>query len=380
MVDTNNKIYFQHLDVARFIAAFMIVVVHSFEAFEGWFGKIEFLTNQETHSPTIFGKILTQFIGNFGVGVDVFFLISGFLITYILLEEKKLIGKINIFKFMIRRSLRIWPLYFLIILITPFVVNWVESPDIPNYLPTIFFINNFDILNTKTWIYPFSHFWSICVEEHFYLVWPFIIAFIPKRRLLLTFYIFILASILFRIYTVYTNDNAWFTLYLHTLSRIDVIVIGAIGAYYYSEKKFEINLGRPLRLILYSILILSLCIEPVVLWNSPFIAGFKKYFYTIIFAILLLDFNINQKFNHFLPKKSIIHYLGKVSYGIYMYSNVLLLIIIKKIMWVYEIKSALYFFIIVYVLSILIPIISYELIEKQFLRLNKYFRVIKTER
>jgi len=158
----SKKIYFQHLDVIRFIAAFMVVILHSHEAWSIWFWKDG--SPIEASVPFI-----DKLLKNLGFGVDIFFLISGFLITYILLEEKKRTNKINIFKFMMRRSLRIWPLYFLIIAIAPFLVSWLGKPS-PEYWYNIFFINNFRTIETTWWVYPFPHFWSICIEEHFYLV------------------------------------------------------------------------------------------------------------------------------------------------------------------------------------------------------------------
>ena len=378
-ISNKDKIYFQHLDVVRFLAAFMIVILHAYEAWNGWFGHLPLLSSNNTKEFSTIGVYIDLFIRNLGIGVDIFFVISGFLITYILLEEKKRFGRISIFKFMVRRSLRIWPLYFFIIALAPFLVAWVNKNP-PDYLYNLLFLNNFNGIQTQRWTYPFGHFWSICVEEHFYIVWPFIIALIPKKRLLPTFYLLIFGSILFRIWTLHTSDHVWYELFLHTISRVDVIIIGAIGAYYYSEKKFEFKLSRNLRVLLLVVLVLALSIESVALWNTAFLAGFKKYFYVIIFSVLLLDFNLNTNYKHLIPNKSIFHYLGKVSYGIYMYSNVLLLIVIKKIMWVYEIKSAFAFFAIIFTLSIVIPIISYELFEKHILKLNKFFRVIKTER
>jgi len=139
-IQSSSKIYFPHLDVIRFIAAFMIVILHSFECYTGWFGKIGFLTNGDNKTYSKTGEIIVHFIHTFGIAVDVFFLLSGFLITYILIEEKKRNNKINIKNFMIRRSLRIWPLYFALIIITPFLVNWLESPK-PDYLYNLFFLN-----------------------------------------------------------------------------------------------------------------------------------------------------------------------------------------------------------------------------------------------
>lgn len=369
-VVTPQRIYFAHLDVIRFVAAFMIVILHSYEAWIGWYGGEGFIfENQFIH----------QFIKNFGIGVDVFFLISGFLITFILLEEKKRFNKIHIGKFMMRRTLRIWPLYFLLIGIAPFLVKWVDSQT-PNYLSNILFIGNFEIMSVKTWIYPFAHFWSIAIEEHFYLVWPFLILLVPNKRLLPLFCLLIIASISFRLYTFSTSDNVWFEVFLHTFSRIDVLVIGAIGALFYSRKPFSFELNRSIRISLFLLLILILSINSMVDWDSLLKVGFLKYSYIGIIAILLLDFNLNTKYKHYLPKKSIIHYFGKISYGIYMYGNILLIIIIKKIMWVFQFSSPWIFFSLVFSLSIIIPMLSYELFEKQLLKLNKHFRVIKTDR
>ena len=374
-----DKIYFEHLDVVRFIAAFMIIILHSYEAWCGWYGEVGILSGGTYKELTTQGKFFDQFIRNLGVGVDIFFLISGFLITYILIEEKKRYKTIQIKNFIIRRTLRIWPLYLFIIGITPFLVSWLDS-ETPDYLANIFFIGNFEIIDSKTWTYPFAHFWSICIEEHFYLIWPFIILLVPNKKLLASFGILIFLSISFRLWTSYSMEHPWYTLFLHTLSRIDVLVIGAIGAYFYSKKPFIVKLNRTTRILLLCVLIISLAIEPIVLWDTPFLAGFKKFFFIGIIAILLLDYNFNPKFKHFLKKKSIIHYLGKVSYGIYMYGNILLLIIIKKIMWEFQINNMWVFFLIVTCLSLIIPILSYELFEKQILKLNKRFRVIKTER
>ena len=135
----SDRVYFQNLDVIRFIAAFMVVLVHAYEAWCGWYGQIGILSNGTYKDLSFGGKFVDTFIRNLGIGVDIFFLISGFLITYILLEEKKRFNKISIGKFMIRRALKIWPLYFFLIAITPFLVAWVDSPS-PNYFVNLVFI------------------------------------------------------------------------------------------------------------------------------------------------------------------------------------------------------------------------------------------------
>ncbi len=366
-----KKIYFEYLDVIRFIAAFMIVIVHAYEALAGWDNQIISLPG---------GKFIDNFLRNLTVGVNVFFLISGFLITYILLEEKKRYKTIYIKKFIIRRTLRIWPLYYFLIAIAPLLIFWLGEKTHPNYWANSLFFGNIDIIKTEKWIFPFAHFWSICIEEYFYLVWPFIILFIPRKHLLTTFSLIIFGTILFRIYTSYTMQYPWYTIYLHNFSKVDTLVIGAIGAYFYSHKPFHFKLTKSVRILLFMSLIISMMISHIMSWESLFAAGFKKYFYISIIAVLLLDYNFNPKFKHLLKKKSPIHYLGKVSYGIYMYGNILLPILLQKVIWPFHIQNIWLFFLIISVVSIIVPIISYELFEKQLLKLSKRFRVIETER
>lgn len=374
-----DTVYFPHLDIIRFMAAMFIVILHAYEGWTSWFGEVGFLSGGTYTELSQGGKYVDQLIKNLGVGVDIFFLISGFLITYLLLEEKKRMGNIHIGFFMIRRSLRIWPLYFLLVAIAPFLVNWTGSNE-PNYVANAFFVGNFETIASQQWSYPFSHFWSICIEEHFYLVWPFVIAFLPVRKMMYVFGIIIAISIGFRMYTVFGTGAPWYTLFLHTLSRIDVLVFGAIGGYYYSKKPFVFKLNTLTRYFLILILVVYFCWDSYVLWDSPIKAGFGKYIYLIVIAILLLDFNFNSSRKRLFKAKSILHYFGKISYGIYMYSNIILLIVIKNLMWPMAWNNMWLYFFLVIGLSLLIPIISYELFEKPILKLAKRFRRVSTDR
>lgn len=380
MTNSNDRIYFQHFDVIRFLAAFMIVLLHIYEAWIGWYGQIGLFSNGTHEELSTGGEYASRFIFNLGIGVDIFFLLSGFLITYLLLEEKKRFGKINIGKFMLRRAFRIWPLYFLLIALGPFLVSWVNSTPEPNYWMNILFLGNFEIIQSGLWTFPFSHFWSICIEEHFYLIWPFIIAFVPLKRLLWVFGAIIVVSISFRMFVFHSYEDSGLTLYLHTLSRIDMLVIGAIGGYFYAQKAFTFNLNRYLRYFLLLLLLVSFAANHIESTSYLLGAGFKKYYFILLIAILLLDFSFNPAFKHLLKENSIIHYFGKISYGIYMYNNILILAVIKKIMWTYEITNLWFFISICIVLSLLIPIISYELFEKHFLKIGRKFRVLKINR
>ena len=113
--------------------------------------------------------------------VSFFFVLSGFLITYIILEEKETTGKLNLSSFFIRRILRIWPLYYLMVAIaflTPYLlsrfnISYSNEGYSPNWLWTILFLENYKMIITDSFpnVSPLRVMWSLCVEEHFYIVW-----------------------------------------------------------------------------------------------------------------------------------------------------------------------------------------------------------------
>ena len=375
----NDTIYFANLDILRFIAAFMVVIAHAYEGWCGWWGYPGFMSVDGDHKTlSSFGNYANTVIKNGGFGVDVFFLISGFLITYILLAEKDLTGKIDIKKFFIRRGFRIWPLYFLLIAVTPFIVSWLNKPS-PDYLSTALFYNNFHSMTTGNWEYPFAHFWSICVEEHFYLVWPFLVAFIPNRYLLNTFWTVLFICVFARFgFNLY--GKGFYYMYLHTLSRMDVLAIGAIGAYMYFNKSLRFTVPKYVRIALYILFVVVYASEPYNIYDGMFLACFRKYFYVAVIAIGMSNFLLNPDSLISFKKKNVFHYLGKVSYGVYMYSNILIAIIIEKIIAPYNMVNMYLYFFLNIALTIIISIISYELFEKQFLKLKTRFEVVKTSR
>ncbi|MDA3186969.1 acyltransferase [Pseudomonas aeruginosa] len=106
-------------------------------------------------------------------GVNIFFVLSGFLITYLLIKEKEATGKIDIIAFIKRRALRIFPLYYLSIFFLMYMSHTGKA-NIPNcsFVYALTYTINF---YPKECAYSaMSHFWSLSVEEHFYIFWPII--------------------------------------------------------------------------------------------------------------------------------------------------------------------------------------------------------------
>ncbi len=374
---STDRLYFPQFDIIRFFAAFMIVIYHSYIAWRGWFGVPGVISTGDYATLTPFGFHVDRFIKNMPLGVDIFFFISGYLLTYLLIIEKERYGKVNIPNFYIRRGLRIWPLYFFLIALAPFIVNWLGDPQ-PEYWRTILLINNFQTISTQTWESPFAHFWSICIEEHFYIIWPIVIAFIPKRKLLNSILILIAVSWAYKIGTYIFMPQNWYTLYLHTLSRMDVILMGGLLAAIYLQKPFVFKLNVYVSIGLILLLCIILSFDDASDFSNMFNGVLRRPIYIALLALPMMDLLFNPERKNIFGKRNPLLYLGKVSYGIYMYGNILVPIVIKKIIVAYSIHSIYIYFFLVIILSLLIPVISYELMEKPFLKLKQRFSLVKT--
>lgn len=373
----SERLYFPQFDIIRFFAAFMIVIYHSYIAWRGWFGVPGVISTGDYATLSTVGFHIDRFIKNMPLGVDIFFFISGYLLTYLLIVEKDKYGKINIPNFYVRRGLRIWPLYFFLIAIAPFIIQWLGDPK-PEYLRTILLINNFQTIDTQSWEYPFAHFWSICIEEHFYIIWPLIIAFIPKRRLLNAIIILIAISWAYKIGTYLFIPQNWYHLYLHTLSRMDVILMGGLLAAIYLQKPFKFRLNGYISILLLLLLAVILSFDDASDFSNMFTGVLRRPVYILLLALPMMDLMFNPKRNNFFGTRNPLLYFGKISYGIYMYGNILVPIVIKKIITQHSINNIYVYFILVFVLSLLIPVISYELLEKPFLKLKQRFALVKT--
>ncbi|MBK7173247.1 MAG: acyltransferase [Bacteroidales bacterium] len=374
---SNSAVYIPQFDIIRFFAAFMIVIYHSYIAWKGWFGLPGILSAGDYKTFSGFGAHVDQFLRNLPIGVDIFFFISGYLLTYLLVIEKQKYGKVNIPKFYIRRGLRIWPLYFFLVAIAPFLVSWLGEKQ-PVYWPTIALINNFQTINTQEWIYPFSHFWSICIEEHFYIFWPIIVAFIPIRKLPHAITLLLGFSWCYKIYTYLFLASNWYELYLHTFSRMDVILLGGLLAVFYIKKPFTFKMHWISISLISVILVILLSFDDMSNYENMLNGVTRRFVYIVLIGLIMMDTLFNPDRKSFLGKFKPILYLGKVSYGIYMYGNILVLVVIKKVLMDYHINNIYLYFLIIFLASLIIPVISYELLEKPFLRLKQRFALVKT--
>lgn len=321
-----------------------------------------------------------------------FFVLSGFLITYLLLAEKAKTNTIAVKHFYMRRVLRIFPLYYFLILLGLFVFPSIEILHFPEWTEKLqdsfalkallFLLLLPNILAVVAYPVPMtSHTWSIGVEEQFYVLWPFLMKhFKHSLRLLLA--IILIYLVLAKGFWVFAQMEGRFqhlwqkAAHFLLLTRIDCMAIGGIGAYWVFQKHSILQriYQTPFKLLYLGILLL--CLVQVLsfgIWTHEI--------YALLFTLLILELATNP--NTFIHlEHPILRYLGKISYGIYMYHFVALRLAVAAIDYFKPVVGALglsiWFYGISFGLTILFAALSYQFLELPFLKRKKQFMVIES--
>jgi peptidoglycan/LPS O-acetylase OafA/YrhL len=221
------RVFFPNLDGLRFLAFFAVFLFHSFYTPDASIAASPIY--QVPHQLTRVGDL----------GVNFFFVLSGFLITYLLLSEKQLTGRVVIRAFYMRRILRIWPLYFVVVFIGFVVFLWLKAcfglhglQETARLWYFFTFLVNFNNLYDGSQTPTLTLLWSVSVEEQFYLVWPLLVAATPARCMGWLFGGVLALSLGFRFWHLHDDPQWMFKLYgLHTLSLIGDMALGGMVAW-----------------------------------------------------------------------------------------------------------------------------------------------------
>jgi peptidoglycan/LPS O-acetylase OafA/YrhL len=226
VAEQHRKPFFPSLDGLRTIACLQVFLFHAFSPLVATLG----ITNLHLLA------FIHIFLNGHG-GVSLFFVLSGFLITYLMQQEIVETGGVHVGNFYLRRVLRIWPLYYTLLAVFlglfPLLRSHLGSVSSYTLSPSYYlaFLGNFDAIqllhNHGQGFDPVGITWSVGIEEQFYLVWPVLLTLVPWRRHWLVFCGVMLGSYAFRI--VYRNDPA--VLYFHSLSVFCDLALGALTAY-----------------------------------------------------------------------------------------------------------------------------------------------------
>lgn len=363
-----SKTYLKGLDGLRGIAAIMVI-----------FGHVELL-KKTLGLANIYdgGGPFFLYLGTHAV--TFFFVLSGFLITYLLIKEKEKDDNISIKNFYLKRIFRIWPVYYLLFICGFFILPMISHSNLllpalvpkEDYLNSFFF--NFILLPNFSKVSNPVAFqsWSIGVEEQFYIFWPLLLSRIKSLKNLAIVMVILIIGVYVLRASIYLNNLSivnWPFLKEINLffgeSRFDNMAIGGLLAiFYYKKPNYKLKLLP--KLLIY----LAVFFFLMKTWSIGF--GLDNILSAFTFAGLIYIV-INFR-NPILLENTILRYLGKISYGLYMYHVIGIVVslnLIMKFSPTYkgnELNQNILLYFLSIIITIVISAVSYFLMEERILR------------
>lgn len=373
-------VYFQNLDTIRFIAAMMVLLGHAMSESFRHLGV----------EGTLVGRLL-DVISDGGMGVSIFFVLSGFLITYLILLEIETKGKLDVKRFYIRRCLRIWPLYYAVVFFS-FIVYpglkeliGVNSPLGSNFVYHLFFLSNFDVINIAQNCYGSDAMsqnitWSVSIEEQFYLFWPLLFL-LPRKLWGVIIAGLACFSIGFRIKSVEEE----FVNYFHTFAVLIDLILGAAAALAIKRvekirKVFE-NTNTISHSVLFLLVISILCLDRTT-FIGEYSESWGRVVTSILFALIIASQAITK--NHSILNLGNFKFAtkwGKLTYGIYLLHPIVITLVdvfLRALKIEYKTTFVPEFLvaILIIILTFAISKLSYYKFESYFLNLKKKFQLV----
>jgi peptidoglycan/LPS O-acetylase OafA/YrhL len=366
------------LDGIRGLAILGVLCSHG-AGLTGIFGRLPF-----SHADALLSSVMVPLWG----GVDLFFTLSGFLITGILLRTK---NSENYFSsFYGRRMLRIFPIYYLVLILSLTAGHF--SSAIANYLPPtttwkvayFAYLQNWPVFwhGAKVMGGVWGAYWSLAVEEQFYLVWPIIVLLSSEKAIASICYIGLALALPLRffLYYHYFGDN--FGLVQITSSRVDGLFIGAACAVFMFRHKRPV----PLRWIVGSAIGGVIILGYIALFHRGELVATGKWMTTVgISGFALISGALVALSQHRIPflqrvlTFNLLRTAGKYSYGIYVYHLFSFLLIRRYLESKVGLSIHLNFperillLLVAFVIVFLAAKLSYDLFESRFLALKRYF-------
>lgn len=363
------RVYFSNLNGVRALAALMVVISHiELHKIDFHVARIPYIT-----------------IFNFGkTGVTIFFALSGFLITYLLLEEKRNFSTVSLKAFYIRRMLRIWPLYFLLVIIGFFI--YPAQGSTTGLWLSIFLMPN---LAFCLQMLPeiFNPIWSIGTEEQFYIFHPHFFRIKKPKNILQAFLIFIV--LIWALQLIINNLNhtnpIWklFSQFFY-YARFDNMMIGAVVAVIFHNTKhstFEFKFQWLFDLIFkpYIQVILSIIFVGYVYLYLTHDIPHGDVPLAIISSLLIVNLSQAETSIYTIKGKAL-YYIGQISYGIYLLHKYPLFLTLYLVHKYIPTMNMVMQNIIIYAITITCAIglasLSYFGYEKPFLTIKKRFQKI----
>lgn len=370
-----RSFYYPSLDGLRFFGFLLVFLHHVY---------------QTTYSDNQFANFfLTIFRTNGWVGVDLFLILSGFLVTTLLLKEKLHHGSFSVKNFHIRRILRIWPLYYLALIlgffVVPFITGQLNNLYYQEQIKNEFFWNFLFLGNWYTVINDYSVFrnisllWTISLEQQFYFFWPFVLLTVKRFRTAVFYCVFLIAFAIILRWVLFQFQNIQHPdIYVNIFARFDTLAYGAllgvINLYHPDWKKFlKPFLNFPFQLIVISSFFVFLYFTGE---EASYFVRHSIWGYIVVGLFMLYSIvsalDTHSFFARILENKVLV-WLGKIGYGLYVFH------IIGLELSRFLIGKTVFAFlepIVALGITIFISWLSYKFFEVKFLKLKSKFTKI----
>ena len=362
-----TKFHRPELDILRFFAFLTVFMTHA----------LRFPT---AHLPLWVAELLQSITSAGSFGVDLFFVLSAYLITELLIREKEQLGTLDVKSFYVRRILRIWPLYYFFIALV-FAVPFLNPGHEFSFRYVLLFLlllGNWSIIafgGLGGAIFPL---WSIAIEEQFYVFWPPLVARFSRKQIVIAALGMFLAATATRVVTLLLHAKAW-QIWVNTFCRLDPIAAGILLAVLLKGR--IPSLPGKLRFTLFACGVSLITVtrhfvgtgDEKPLWTGTLI-GFPLVAISCC-AILISFLGVNVQVKA-------LEYLGKISYGLYVYHMMCVMITdrlfqqtalgrVSHFGWFLREAIAL-------TLTIFVAAISYNMFESPFLKLKNKFTHVQS--
>ena len=370
LIATNSAGRFLSLDGFRGLAILTVTLYR--------FGEVSL-------TEAVVGKLASKAVYLGASGVDLFFVLSGFLITGVLLDQKD--REFYFARFYTRRSLRIFPLYFVSLFLFLFVVPWIascvsgEARSLQNIANSItgntihlwFYTTNLSISWFNEWQFGvFDHFWSLAIEEQFYLVWPLVVFALSKPQLLKTCIVACVLVVIGRVAFAHVT-NLEITAKTFTLFRVDGLLLGATAAVLVrnlyrtpTSMIFSLRLGVVVLTLLFLATLIMGKNDLTIRYTIVSLAG------TLLLLTVLLS-PPNSFENRFF-ENPVLCSLGKYSYAMYVFQLPLISLLAP---WLspkaceslvgYPLPGAILYIVAMFGITYLLAVLSWFLFESRIL-------------
>jgi peptidoglycan/LPS O-acetylase OafA/YrhL len=361
---TQRRFYQPELDGLRFYAFLGVFICHTLP-FDGAFYRRFHLP-----IPWLWGAIAKSG----AAGVDLFFALSAFLITSILLREREETGGISLRRFYLRRILRIWPLYFLLIAVGVVLAHTMAKQSLPWYYVAgyLLFVGN--------WVHAVfgrpesicSPLWTVSIEEQFYLIWPLLMKMLRRRGMIVAAIVTFLLATVCRLGFMLAGSSGGF-IYYGSVSRCDSLALGILLALFAERLP---RLSRRVRWLLLAGGLLGWVASSAWLNEQPGPVDIRMVLGRLIVslaagAILYACLHSHSK----LVRGEWVVRLGKISYGLYMLhlTGILIMLSLFHPVWGWQLLAtkALGF-----VMTVILALASYRWVESPFLHLKDKFATV----